>query len=259
MTIKNYTFLSPTGTEFPVSATADRRLYLMLGGMNYDNFKMKHWQTPTNSGLNRVYTDTSFVVGGAYFELNSETITLSANTTNFVHVNIDLSNLLNPVFLTVEKADNSNGIDINTKNGVLKRCVEIITTSGVSISSVEEKAQSVEFQEVKVEKLVQKIETAVVDLGWGLRVTLTKKNGMVFANGTTTPVSNAGTSPGIDVGVRVPAGFRPIAGTTATLKLQGNNAQWGAYAISSDGNIRLTTGAMNVGYIFYVNGAWVAE
>lgn len=57
--IKNYTFLSPTGTEFPVSATADRRLYLMLGGMDYSAFKMQHWTAPTNTGLNRVYTDTS--------------------------------------------------------------------------------------------------------------------------------------------------------------------------------------------------------
>ena len=68
MTIKNYTFFSPSGTEFPVSATADRRLYLMLGGMNYADYKMKHWVQPVNSGFNRIYKDTSFVVAGAYFE-----------------------------------------------------------------------------------------------------------------------------------------------------------------------------------------------
>ena len=138
MTIKNYTFLSPTGTEFPVSATADRRLYLMLGGMNYSDYKMKHWGDPLNTALNRVYSDTSFVLGGAYFEIQNHAITLNANTTNFVHVNIDLSNVSEPVAISVETSENSNTVDINTSSGVLKKCIEIITTSGNEIIKIEE-------------------------------------------------------------------------------------------------------------------------
>ncbi len=141
MTIKNYTFLSQNGTEFPISATADRRLYLMLGGMDYSNYKMKHWKQTTNTALNRVYTDTSFVLGGAYFELNNQSITLNPNAINFVHVNIDLSNVSSPVSLSVETKDNSNSIDINTTSSVLKKCIEIVTTSGTEILTVVEKSQ----------------------------------------------------------------------------------------------------------------------
>ena len=92
MTIKNYIFLSPSGTEFPVLATADRRLYLMLGGMNYADYKMKHWVTPVNSGFNRIYKDTSFVVGGAYFELKEQAVVVSANTNSYIHVNMFWNN-----------------------------------------------------------------------------------------------------------------------------------------------------------------------
>ena len=141
MTIKNYTFFSPTGTEFPVSATADRRLYLMLGGMNYADYKMEHWVTPVNSGFNRIYKDTSFVGGGAYFELKEQAVVVSANTNSYIHVNIDLSNLTSPVFVTAETQDNSNNIDINSTSGVLKKCIENVKTNAVSIVSVSETSQ----------------------------------------------------------------------------------------------------------------------
>lgn len=141
MTIKNYTFFSPTGTEFPVSATADRRLYLMLGGMNYADYKMKHWVQPVNSGFNRIYKDTSFVVGGAYFELKEQAVVVSANATSYIHVNIDLSNVTSPVFVTVETQDNSNSIDINSTSGILKKCVENVRTNASSISDVTETSQ----------------------------------------------------------------------------------------------------------------------
>ena len=107
MTIKNYTFFSPSGTEFPISATADRRLYLMLGGMNYADYKMKHWVQPVNSGFNRIYKDTSFIIAGAYFELKEQAVVVSANSNSYVHINIDLSNVSAPVFITVENQDNS--------------------------------------------------------------------------------------------------------------------------------------------------------
>lgn len=141
MTIKNYTFLSPSGTEFPVSATADRRLYLMLGGMNYADYKMKHWVTPINSGFNRIYQDTSFIIGGAYFELKEQAVVVSANTTNYIHINIDLSNVSAPVFVTVETQENSNNIDINSNSGILKKCIEIVITNASSIVSVQESSQ----------------------------------------------------------------------------------------------------------------------
>lgn len=141
MTIKNYTFFSPTGTEFPISATADRRLYLMLGGMNYADYKMKHWVQPVNSGFNRIYKDTSFVVGGAYFELKEQAVVVSANTNSYIHINIDLSNLTSPVFVTVETQDNSNNIDINSNSGILKKCIENVRTNASSISNVTETSQ----------------------------------------------------------------------------------------------------------------------
>ena len=259
MAIKNYTFLSPSGTEFPVSATADRRLYLMLSGMDYSTFKIVHWVSPTNTGLNRIYTDTSLVVAGAYFELKAHTVTLNANTTNFVHANIDLSNVTNPVFITIENKDNSNEIDINTKAGIVKRCIEIVITNGTNVITTTQKAQKVTFDVLKANTIIQPIESTIIDLGWGMSVTLTKKNGMIFANGTTTPLSNAGATGGFNIGVKVPEGYRPRQNNEAIIKAQGNNNQWASYLIASDGNVRLVSGGMNIGYIFHVSGAWVAE
>ncbi|MFZ2823608.1 MAG: hypothetical protein WAZ33_07540 [Lactococcus raffinolactis] len=259
MAIKNYTFLSPSGTEFPVSATADRRLYLMLSGMDYSTFKIAHWVSPTNTGLNRIYTDTSLVVAGAYFELKAHTVTLNANTTNFVHANIDLSNVTNPVFITIENKDNSNAIDINTKAGIVKRCIEIVITNGTNVITTTQKAQKVTFDVLEANTIIQPVESTIIDLGWGMSVTLTKKNGMIFANGTTTPSSNAGATGGFDIGVKVPGGFRPRQNNQAIIKAQGNNNQWGSYLIASDGGARLVSGGMNIGYTFHVSGAWVAE
>ena len=258
MTIKNYTFFSPSGTEFPVSATADRRLYLMLGGMDYNTFKMNHWTQPTNTGLNRIYTNTSFVLAGAYFELKAHTVTLNANTTNFVHVNIDLSNITSPVFMTVEAQDNSNNTDINSKSGIIKRCVEVVTTNGTSVVTTTPKTQKVTFDAVELNTIIQPIESVIIDLGWGMSVTLTKKNGMIFANGTTTPSSIAGSTGGLNIGVKVPEGFRPRLNNEAIIKAQGNNNQWSSYLIAADGNVRIVSGGMNTGYIFHVSGAWVA-
>ena len=98
-----------------------------------------------------------------------------------------------------------------------------------------------------------------IDLGWGMSVTLTKKNGMIFANGTTTPSGNAGATGGFNIGVKVPEGFRPRLNNEAIIKAQGNNNQWGSYLVAADGNVRIVSGGMNVGYTFHVSGAWVAE
>ena len=196
MTIKNYTFLSPSGTEFPVSATADRRLYLMLGGMDYNTFKMNHWVSPTNTGLNRIYTDTSLVVAGAYFELKSHTVTLNANTTNFVHVNIDLSNVSAPVSISVETSDNSNTIDINTNSGVLKRCFEIVTTSGSAVTSARSNLVMGE-QKSRQFNLSYGITAYVTRIGNMVELMVSSQAGTVIQTG----IKDSGNS--------FPAGFRP--------------------------------------------------
>ena len=55
MTIKKFTFFSPNGTEFPVSANADAKLYMLLSGKDYSQFSLRHWETPINTALNRIY------------------------------------------------------------------------------------------------------------------------------------------------------------------------------------------------------------
>lgn len=71
MTIQNYTFFSPNGTEFPVSANADGKLYQILTGMELDGFRRRDWEQPIDTALNRQYVNTSLVVGGRYFELRA--------------------------------------------------------------------------------------------------------------------------------------------------------------------------------------------
>lgn len=135
MTITNYTFFSPNGDDFPVTANADGKLYMMLSGMLYDTMRVRHWKDPINTALNRVYTNTSVVVGGRYFELTDHSIALLPNTTNYVHAAIDLSDPLNPVTITVETANNSNTTDVNNDSGVLKRAFEIIVTSPSEVTT----------------------------------------------------------------------------------------------------------------------------
>lgn len=136
MTIKKFTFFSPNGTEFPVSANADAKLYMLLSEKDYSQFLIRHWETPINTALNRIYTNTSLLVGGRYFELYNEAVALKSNTTNFVHANIDISNLTNPVTISVETSDNSNKVDINTGVGVLKKCIEVVETNATGVSAV---------------------------------------------------------------------------------------------------------------------------
>lgn len=136
MTIKKFTFFSPNGTEFPVSANADAKLYMLLSEKDYSQFLLRHWETPINTALNRIYKNTSLLVGGRYFELYDEAVALNSNATNFVHANIDISNATNPVTMSVETSDNSNQVDINTGVGVLKKCIEVVTTNAMGVSAV---------------------------------------------------------------------------------------------------------------------------
>lgn len=209
MTIKNYTFFSPSGTEFPVSATADRRLYLMLGGMDYADYKMKHWVQPVNSGFNRIYKDTSFVVAGAYFELKEQAVVVSANTNSYIHINIDLSNVSAPVFVTVEKRDNSNNIDINSNSGILKKCIEVIVTSGTEIRTVSEKEQETKLKKITADDLTMPSKTTQASLNWGITANFTRIGNMVHANfpKQTKTVSAKGENEKILE--KLPAGFRP--------------------------------------------------
>lgn len=189
MTIKNYTFFSPSGTEFPVSATADRRLYLMLAGMNYADYKMKHWVTPVNSGFNRIYKDSSFIIGGAYFELKEQAVVVSANATSYIHVNIDLSNLTSPVFVTVETQDNSNNIDINSNSGILKKCIENVRTNASSISDVTETSQDSD--------LIKQLKLAMNPVGTILTTT-NNTNPTSYIGGTWERFAQGRTMVGVD-------------------------------------------------------------
>ncbi|QGT53082.1 receptor binding tail protein [Lactococcus phage CHPC781] len=135
MTIKNFTFFSPNGTEFPVGSNNDGKLYMMLTGMDYGTIRRKDWSSPLNTALNIQYVNTSIIAGGRYFELLNETVALKANSVNYIHANIDLTQTANPVSLSAETANNSNRVDINNGSGVLKVCFDIVTTSGTGVTS----------------------------------------------------------------------------------------------------------------------------
>ncbi|WP_195916690.1 hypothetical protein [Lactococcus petauri] len=216
MTITNYTFFSPNGTEFPVSSNADAKLYLMLSGMTLIDYKRTDWTDPVDTALNRQYTNTSIVAAGRYFELTDESVVLSPSSTNYVHANIDLANAMNPVSLSVETADNSNGNDINTSSGVFKKCFDIIQTNGASVISSSTPLQNVTFgnvnaSEVKGTSVVWKNNTAPAIInGAGApsgKITYERNNGTVYVSGA----GNWGTlTAGVTKTVAtLPAGFRP--------------------------------------------------
>ena len=135
MTIKNFTFFSPNGTEFPVGSNNDGKLYMMLTGMDYGTIRRKDWSSPLNTALNVQYTNTSIIAGGRYFELSNETVALKADSTNYIHANIDLTQTTHPVSLSAETADNSNNVDLNNNSGVLKVVIDIRKTNGTGVIS----------------------------------------------------------------------------------------------------------------------------
>lgn len=159
MTILNYTFFSPTGTEFPVGSNNDGKLYMMLTGLDYHGLRRRDWTAPVDTALNRQYTNTSIVAAGRYFELSNETIALTANAENFIHANIDLTQTANPVSLSAETTDNSNGIDLNNDSGVFKVVIDKVTTDGQGVVS------SVIPNQVSVLDEVRANEIKIGDLG----------------------------------------------------------------------------------------------
>ena len=137
MTIKNFTFFSPNGTEFPVGSNNDGKLYMMLTGMDYKTIRRKDWSNPLNTALNVQYKNTSIIAGGRYFELVNETVALTANAVNYIHANIDLTKTTTPVSLSAEGTNNSNNVDLNNNSGVLKVLIDIRTTDGIGVVSSE--------------------------------------------------------------------------------------------------------------------------
>ena len=198
MTIKNFTFFSPNGTEFPVGSNNDGKLYMMLTGMGYRTIRRKDWKSPLNTALNVQYVNTSIVAGGRYFELLDETVALKGNAVNYIHANIDLTQTANPVSLSAETSNNSNGVDINNGSGVLKVCFDVVTTSGTGVTSTEPVGQASILDIIHANYIALKssinvptiranditltgsinvpAQTLTVEAGNGLELQFTKKN-----------------------------------------------------------------------------------
>ena len=182
MTIKNFTFFSPNGTEFPVGSNNDGKLYMMLTGMDYGTIRRKDWSGPVNTALNVQYINTSIVAGGRYFELVGETIALKADSVNYIHANIDLTQTTSPVSLSAETANNSNRVDINNGSGVLKVCFDVVVTSGTGVTSTQPIVQTSVLDSISVNNISLKgsidfpAQTSTVQTAPGLQLQLTKKN-----------------------------------------------------------------------------------
>lgn len=154
MTITKYTFFSPNGNDYPVTADADAKLYMSLGNMDYTTFSRVDWSNPTQAGLTKTFVKTSFIVAGRFFQAENQLVQLLPSAINFIHVVIDLSTPLDPVKFTAETADNSNTVDINNTSGIYKKCIEKVTTNGGSIISTEKIAQNRIFDIATIQKAV---------------------------------------------------------------------------------------------------------
>lgn len=257
MTIRNYTFFSPNGTEFPITANSDAKLYMLLAGNDYSQFIIKHWSEPTLTGLNKIYADTSVLLGGRYFELNNEPVALKQNSINYIHANIDPSNIIKPVTLSVETANNSNSKDINSGNGVIKHIIDIVTTDATSITKSEAPEQGRGFDSLNLNKLNVKtlnvtdsvsepVSTTLFKLPYmnnnGSR--LTRVGNMVICDGTFTSTISKGAGSLIANGSysteTIPAGYRPINNDKDVFwnyRTANNGAIAGRIRIQSDGRM----------------------
>ena len=182
MTIKNFTFFSQNGIEFPVGSNNDGKLYMMLTGMDYGTIRRKDWSKTLNTALNIQYVNTSIVAGGRYFELLDETVALKANSVNYIHANIDLTQIANPVSLSAETSNNSNRVDINNGSGVLKVCFDVVVTSGTGVTSAQPIVQTSALDSISANDMTVSgsinvpVQTLTVEAGNGLQLQLTKKN-----------------------------------------------------------------------------------
>lgn len=150
MTINKFTFFSPNGNDYPVTANADAKLYQILGGFDYETFGRDDVTEPSSVGLTYTYENTSLVVAGRYIELVGELVNLTASASNYIHVAIDLSTPNDPVTLTVATADQSNTVDINSASGVYKRCIDVVQTDGGGVIKVKPIAPKHLFKYAKV-------------------------------------------------------------------------------------------------------------
>ena len=214
MTIKNFTFFSPNGTEFPVGSNNDGKLYMMLTGMDYKTIRRKDWSSPLNTALNVQYTNTSIIAGGRYFELVNETIALTANAVNYIHANIDLTQTTKPVTLSAENADNSNNIDLNNGSGVLKVVIDIRTTDGTGVTSAKRPTEHTLLDDLIINSLVNQKDVPWTDLnrsnGVGSTGILQARiiNGVFYARGSSVPVPNVAPNQLVTIGT-----FPAILGT----------------------------------------------
>ena len=255
MTLQGYQF-----DKAKVTPEADAQLYSYLA-QGSDN-KVISGLTATATGLNVYVASGKALAQGRLVEVTQQhQLTAQANKTGYVCITIDLTQNntstgtpgtsgYSPVNnqLRLELVSVLNQQDLNSGGLIYTFPLYSYVSTGTSVALT------------KLERNYYKaIESTVIDLGCGLKVTATKSGKYICVNGATTPASSAGTAGGANVGVRVPEGFRPPSGQEVTIKLQGNNGQWGSYVVTSDGNIKLITGGMNVGYTFHVNGAWVTE
>lgn len=249
MTIKNFTFFSPNGTEFPIGSNNDGKLYLLLSGLEINGNLRKDWSKPVNTALNRMYSNTSMVVGGRYFELVKEMVTLTANSTNYIHVNIDLTKTTNPVSISAESSDRTNNIDINNSTGVLKVCFEKVMTSGTGVTSATSFLSVRNFENVNVTgELSRKEKTISTSFTWeyGLTGTLRRTGNVVewIMNRT---VINGANPHEQTAGVIIPAGYRPIERTYARIDLTSSSGfvPWAVARIDSNGNTYLTNNSLS--------------
>ena len=255
MTLQGYQF-----DKAKVTPEADAQLYSYLA-QSSDN-KVISGLMATATGLNVYLSTGKALVQGRLVDNGQQMqLTAQANKTGYVCITIDLtqnntstgtpgtsgySPVNNQLRLELVNVLNQQGLNSGGLIYTFPLYSYVSTGTSVALTKLER-------------NYYKATESTIIDLGWGLKVTAVKTGRYIFVNGTTTPASSAGVTGGVSVGVRVPEGFRPPSGQEVTIKLQGNNGQWGSYVVTSDGNIRLITGGMNVGYTFHVNGAWVAE
>lgn len=211
MTIKNFTFFSPNGTEFPVGPNNDGKLYMMLTGMDYGTIRRKDWTSPLNTALNVQYTNTSIIAGGRYFELSNETVALKANSVNYIHANIDLTQTAHPVTLSAETSNNSNNVDLNNNSGVLKVVIDIRTTNGTGVINDKSPTEHTLLDDVIINSLVNKKDIPWTDLnrasGVGSTGILQARiiNGVIYVRGNSIPVPNVAPNFLVSVGTFPPA------------------------------------------------------
>ena len=263
MTIKNFTFFSPNGTEFPVGSNNDGKLYLMLSGLEKNGKLRKDWSAPTYTALNVQYSNTSLLVGGRYFELNNETVALTANATNYIHANIDLTKTLNPVSISAESANNTNSVDINNGSGVLKVCFDILKTDGISVTSSTNVLSNRIFEDIEVKgQLKNTPQTISVPFTWSYGMTGTlRRTGNVVEWVINRITINGSSAHEQTPDAVFPVGFRPIDRAYVNIDLSNNTGMspWAIARIDSNGNSYITNSTTTSPRTCQGFGTWITN